>query len=58
MAINNFGIVGLNKEEVLRSRLKNGSNTIEFKKKNQILETIKSLITEPMVVLLLAASFL
>ncbi|RKS53736.1 Ca2+-transporting ATPase [Gillisia mitskevichiae] len=56
MAINTFGIVGLNKEEVLSSRLKHGSNTIAFKKKNQIIEALKSLIKEPMVLLLLAAS--
>ncbi|WP_034923737.1 cation-translocating P-type ATPase [Gillisia sp. CAL575] len=56
MGINTFGIVGLNKEEVLSSRLKHGSNTIAFKKKNQILEALKSLLKEPMVLLLLVAS--
>ncbi len=58
MDINNYEIVGLNREEVLSSRLKHGTNTIESKQKNHFIDALKSLIKEPMVLLLLVASLI
>jgi Ca2+-transporting ATPase len=56
MAENNFNIDGLSQEQVLDARLKFGTNTLQFKKENSLLDAIKSLAKEPMVVLLLVAS--
>jgi Ca2+-transporting ATPase len=56
MPASNFNIVGLSPEEVLDSRKKNGSNTLEYKKENAFLDALKSLAKEPMVILLLIAS--
>ncbi len=53
---NNFKISGLQEEEVIASRNKFGSNTLDFKKENSFLASLKSLAKEPMVVLLLVAS--
>lgn len=56
MAVANFNIKGLTSEQVLASRKKNGSNTLNFKKENEFLAAIKSLVKEPMVILLFAAA--
>ena len=56
MPSSNFNISGLNSEQVLDSRIKYGSNTIYYKKENPILDAIKSLAKEPMIILLLIAS--
>lgn len=53
---NNSGIVGLTDEEVDASRKRNGSNAMVFKTEHPILNAIKGLIKEPMVLLLLVAS--
>ena len=58
MSISNFDIQGLTDSEVLESRKKFGSNILESRKKNHVLEAIKSLIKEPMVILLLVAATL
>lgn len=58
MPITNFNIKGLTDSEVLASRKKFGSNILEGKKKNNFLEAIKSLVKEPMVILLLVAATL
>ena len=51
---NNFGIEGLSKDEVASSRKKDGANSLEFKKENGFLEALKSLLKEPMILLLLS----
>ncbi|MCC6371760.1 MAG: cation-translocating P-type ATPase [Bacteroidia bacterium] len=56
MSENNFHNKGLTNEQVLQSRLVNGSNVAEFKKENALLDSLVSLIKEPMIILLLVAS--
>jgi Ca2+-transporting ATPase len=56
LAINHFNISGLNDQEVLTSRRQYGSNQLIYKKENAILKVLKSLIHEPMIILLLVAS--
>ncbi len=56
MPTNNFDINGLTDAEVKASRKTHGANSQEFKKTYPILEAIKSLAKEPMVILLLVAS--
>ncbi|MES2655460.1 MAG: cation-translocating P-type ATPase [Bacteroidota bacterium] len=56
MPISYFNIKGLTQEQVLESRKKNGSNALHYKKQNTFLNAIKSIVKEPMVVLLLAAA--
>lgn len=58
MTTENFGIKGLTNEEVLQSRTKFGDNSLQFKKENGIFEAIKSLAKEPMIILLIVASFI
>lgn len=49
---------GLTNEEVLQSRIKNGSNSIIKKRQYHFLKILASLASEPMVVLLLLASII
>ena len=56
MQTNNVNITGLTNEEVLEARSKYGYNKLETKKEYFYLEAIKSLVKEPMVILLLVAS--
>ena len=56
MSINTFGIKGLTNEQVIMARATYGTNRLTYKKENGLLEALKSLVKEPMVVLLLAAS--
>ncbi|MES2478561.1 MAG: HAD-IC family P-type ATPase [Bacteroidota bacterium] len=49
-------IQGLDEDAVQSSREKHGANKIEFKKEHPIADSIKSIIKEPMVLLLLLAS--
>jgi len=49
-------LTGLNDAAVVESRMKFGSNKIEFKKENAFINVIKSIIKEPMVLILLVAS--
>lgn len=56
MTAHNSDIKGLTDEEVLASRQKSGSNTLQYKKENGFLEALKSIAKEPMVILLLVAS--
>ncbi|HZJ21367.1 MAG TPA: HAD-IC family P-type ATPase [Pricia sp.] len=51
-----FGIEGLSDTEVLRSRKTHGKNTLDYKKENSFLDALKSIIKEPMVILLSVAS--
>ena len=52
MIINNTDIKGLSSKEVVASRNKSGANRLNYKKENTILDAIKSLAKEPMVILL------
>ncbi|WP_281239051.1 cation-translocating P-type ATPase [Flavobacterium praedii] len=56
MTIANHSISGLNKIEVEKSRIKNGSNSIEHQKKNNILSSIIDMVKEPMFLLLITAT--
>jgi Ca2+-transporting ATPase len=56
MSTNSFNINGLTDAEVIESRTKFGQNTLEYKKENGFLDAVKSIVKEPMVVLLLFAS--
>ncbi|MEO8086531.1 MAG: cation-translocating P-type ATPase [Bacteroidota bacterium] len=56
MPANNFNITGLTDEQVNAARIKYGQNTLNYKKENGVLDAIKSLAKEPMIILLLVAS--
>ncbi len=58
MANNNFGIEGLTNAEVITSREKFGSNAVTYKKEYWLFNAVKSLFTEPMVLLLLVAAII
>lgn len=58
MSVKNFNIKGLTSEEVIESRKKFGINKLKFKRVNPITTAIKSLIKEPMVILLMIASII
>lgn len=53
MIINNIEINGLNDAEIIQSRNKNGGNQLNYKKENTFFDAIKSLVKEPMVILLI-----
>ena len=56
MSTTDFNIKGLTNQQVLDSREKHGRNKLNFKKENPFLDALKRIFTDPMVVLLLAAS--
>ena len=56
MTVANFQFKGLSKDEVLLSRKKHGRNVLQYKKEHAFLRVVKSLIKEPMVILLLVAA--
>lgn len=58
MTTNNFNIKGLTNEQVILAREKFGQNTLNYKKENGILDAMKNLAKEPMIILLLVASFI
>ncbi len=58
MPTNNFDIQGLTNEQVGEAREKFGINSLDYKKENRFLEALKSIAKEPMVILLLVASFI
>ncbi|AWW00932.1 haloacid dehalogenase [Arcticibacterium luteifluviistationis] len=51
-------ISGLNDAEVLLARKKHGQNKLNYKKENGFIDAIKSILKEPMVLLLLIASII
>ncbi len=51
-----FRIEGLSDEAVLRSRKTHGKNTLDYKRENSFLDALKSILLEPMVILLAVAS--
>ena len=56
MPANHFNIKGLTPQQVLEARGKYGYNKLNYKKENRLLEVLKTLVKEPMVILLLVAS--
>jgi P-type Ca2+ transporter type 2C len=56
MTANNFNINGLSDEQVINARKKYGHNALQYKKENGFLDALKSLVKEPMLILLLVAS--
>ncbi len=58
MPENNFNIKGLTSEQVKLARSKYGQNRFAYRKENGFFTSLKSLIKEPMVILLLVASSL
>lgn len=56
MPTNNFGILGLNSEEVTKARKKHGYNRFEYKNENSLLHSLLGAAKEPMVILLFVAS--
>lgn len=56
MPTNNYNIAGLSNNQVLEAREKFGSNQLNFKKENGFWDALKSLIKEPMLILLLVAA--
>ena len=55
---NKFLTTGLTDKEVIASRLNHGANNLTYKKENSFLDAVKSLVTEPMVLLLFATSII
>ena len=58
MTVNNFNINGLNDNEVLLSRTKNGQNSVIYKDENYVLNAVLKFFKDPMIVLLLVASII
>lgn len=58
MLENNFKIKGLTDEQVILSREKFGENTLKYKQENTVLDAIKNLAKEPMIILLLVAALI
>jgi Ca2+-transporting ATPase len=56
MAKNNFNLEGLNSDSVMLSRAEHGANKLESVKENRFFIVLKSILKEPMVILLLVAS--
>lgn len=56
MSVDHFDIQGLNAAQVREAREKYGSNRLTYKKESGLLHAIKSIIKEPMVILLLVTS--
>ena len=56
MSLSNFNIKGLSQKEVQLSREKYGLNTLNLKNDSGFLNSLKSLLKEPMIILLLVAS--
>ncbi len=56
MEYNHFNITGLSQAEVTASREQHGENRLDYKKESGFIEALKSLLHEPMIILLLIAS--
>ncbi len=56
MSVTNFGISGLSDEQVTQSRETHGSNTLTSTTQSGFLRALKTIASEPMVLLLLVAS--
>ncbi len=58
MRLDNFNIQGLTDEQVNIAREKYGQNTLNYKQENGVLDALKKLLKEPMIILLLVASII
>jgi Ca2+-transporting ATPase len=58
MPANNFNINGLTDEQVILAKEKYGENKLNYKQENTILDAVKKLAKEPMIILLFAASLI
>lgn len=58
LSTNNFNVKGLTDDQVILSRTTYGKNILKYKNENGILKAVKSIVKEPMILLLLAASLL
>lgn len=56
MSSNHFNISGLTSEQVVHAREKFGQNKLDYKQENTFLDTLKRIVKDPMIVLLLVAS--
>ena len=56
MLVNNFNIKGLDDEQVLAARDEYGLNKLSYKKENRLVDALKSLARQPMLILLLVAA--
>jgi Ca2+-transporting ATPase len=56
MAVANFNIKGLSDAEVKQARNAFGTNTLTYKRQNNFLDALQSIVKEPMIILLLVAS--
>lgn len=58
MPANNFDIHGLSNEQVILARQKFGQNKLNYKKENSFSDIVKRIAKDPMMILLLVASFI
>jgi Ca2+-transporting ATPase len=58
LSINDFNVKGLTDEQVILSRATNGQNVLKYKTENVLLKAIKSIVKQPMILLLLVASLI
>jgi len=56
MSPNHFNISGLNSDQVFLARAKYGYNKLDYKQENTFFDTLKRILKEPMIILLLVAS--
>ncbi len=56
MPENHFDIQGLTNKQVILAREKFGQNKLEYKKENSFFDTVKRIVKDPMMILLLVAS--
>jgi Ca2+-transporting ATPase len=56
MASNNFNILGLTSDQVIKARERFGQNKLNYKKENSFIDTVKRFSKDPMIILLLVAS--
>ena len=56
MSPNHFNISGLNSDQVILARAKYGYNKLDYKQENTFFDTLKRILKEPMIILLLVAS--
>lgn len=58
MSTNHFNIKGLTDDQVVNARKKYGLNQLNYKKQNGLLDALKNLIKDPMIILLFVASLI
>ncbi|WP_425422447.1 cation-translocating P-type ATPase [Phaeodactylibacter xiamenensis] len=58
MQLDQFDIQGLSSEQIRLAREKFGENTLKYKQENSVLDALKKLVKEPMILLLLVAALI